>query len=325
MTLLIIGCGSIGSRHARNARSIGYDVVVCDPNIERAQTLAREVGTVAYFADYREARMQGSKIDAAVIATPSAYHVEEALYLAEQGIPIFMEKPLATSTEGLAGLIELVKSKKLITMMGQSYRFHEGVLEMKKFLDLGAIGLPQAATSYWGSYLPDWHLTEDYRRGYSAQKQLGGGAMFTLMSHTLDLFVWIFGDFIEYSGTLERLGDLEIDVDDTATISGISAHGVRIEAKNDFITKPSQHTLTIVGSGGTLVTDFIAHTLHLSTHDGSEKRFTYKFEPNHRYKEELRYFVSLVEQQEADPSLTIAHGARIVELMMDPRIVDANT
>lgn len=323
MTLLIIGCGSIGARHAHNARSLGCDVVVCDPNIERAQTLAREVGAAACFADYREALTKGLTIDAAVIATPSAYHVEEALYLAEQGIPIFMEKPLATSAEGLAGLIELVKSKKLITMMGQSYRFHEGVLEMKKFLDSGAIGLPQAATSYWGSYLPDWHSAEDYRRGYAAQKKLGGGAMFTLMSHTLDLFVWLFGDFVEYNGIRERLGDLEIDVDDTATITGVSKRGVRIEAKNDFITKPPQHTFTIVGTDGTLVTDLIAHTIHLSLHDGSEKRFTYTFEPNHRYKEELRYFVSLVARREVDSSLTIAHGARIVELMTDPRIVDA--
>jgi predicted dehydrogenase len=325
MTLLIIGCGSIGTRHARNACSLGYDVVVCDPDIERAQTLAREVDAVASFADYREALTRGSNVDAAVIATPSAYHVEEALYLAEQGIPIFMEKPLATSTEGIAGLIELVKSKKLITMMGQSYRFHEGVLEMKKIIDSGAIGLPQVATSYWGSYLPDWHSAKDYRREYSAQKKLGGGAMFTLMSHTLDLCVWLFGDFVEYSGTLDRLGDLEIDVDDTATITGVSKRGVRIKAKNDFITKPSQHSITIVGTDGTLVTDLIAHTLHLSTHDGLEKRFTYIFDPNHRYKEELRYFVSLVARKEADPSLTIAHGARIVELMTDPRIVDTNT
>lgn len=321
MTLLIIGCGSIGSRHVRNARSLGYAVVVCDPNVERAQTLAVEVGAVAYFSNYREAIMSGHEIDAAVIATPSTYHLEEAFYLAEQGIPLFIEKPLATSTEGLAQLIELVKSKRIITMMGQSYRFHEGVLEMKKNLD-SSIGASQTVTSYWGSYLPDWHPTEDYRREYAAQKKLGGGAMFTLMSHTLDLLVWLFGDFVEYRGTRKRLGNLEIDVDDTATITGVSDRGVRIEAKNDFITKPPRHTLTVVGTDGTLVTDLIAHTLHLSTHDGSGKRFTYTFEPNHRYKEELRYFMSLVARGEADPSLTIAHGARIVELMTDPRIID---
>src|SRR3989344_4637484 len=99
MKLLIIGCGSIGSRHARNAQALGHAVVLCDPDPERGQ-----------YTDYKTALRQ-EQVDAAIIASPSGLHVEAARYVAEKGIPIFMEKPLATSCDGLNELVRIVGEK----------------------------------------------------------------------------------------------------------------------------------------------------------------------------------------------------------------------
>ena len=43
------------------------------------------------------------------------------------------------------------------------------------------------------SYLPDYHPLEDYRKGYAARKDLGGGAVLTQI-HEIDYLYWLFGD-----------------------------------------------------------------------------------------------------------------------------------
>lgn len=301
MKLLIIGCGSIGSRHARNAQTLGHSVVLCDPDPTRGQYL-----------DYKTALRQ-EHVDAVVVASPSGLHVEAARCVAEKGIPIFMEKPLATSLDGLYELVRIVNERKVITMMGQSYRWHEGLLKLKAHLESGAIGNVLRVNHVCKEYLPAWHPTQDYRKEYAAQKRLGGGALFTSMSHTLDFIEWLFGTIVQLEGRKERLGDLEMDADDTATVSGQTDRGVIFNAHNDYISKTPLHTIHVFGERGEAILDMTANTLNGET---------YAFEPNHRYVEELRHFIELVETNMFDTSLDLAHGAHVVELMCDKRIKD---
>lgn len=301
MKLLIIGCGSIGSRHARNAQALGHSVALCDPIPERGQ-----------YTDYKAA-LQRENVDAAVVASPSNLHVEAARYLAEKGVPIFMEKPLATSRDGLAELVQTVKKKKLITMMAQSYRWHEGLLALKKLLEDGTFGSPQHVVCVAKEYLPDWHPDQDYRREYAAQKKMGGGAMFTSMSHTLDTLEWLFGDIVEIEGSKERSGNLDMDVDDTVDVKGQTARGVSFNAHNDYFTKQPVNTIRVECERGVIELDLRGNKLNGEP---------YAFDPNKRYMDELAYFIQLVERGESDPAIDIAHGAHIVELMTDSRIRD---
>lgn len=301
MNLLIIGCGSIGSRHARNAKTLGHDVILCDPNPERGQ-----------YTDYKIA-LDKEHIDAAIVASPSNLHVEQALYLAEKDVPIFMEKPLATSLNGLKELVHTVRENKVVTMMGQSYRWHEGLLKLKAQIEGGIIGKVLRVKYISKEYLPNWHPTQDYRKEYAAQKSMGGGALFTSMSHTLDFIELLLGTIIEVNGRKERLGDLEIDVDDTATVSGKTDRNIKFDAHNDYISKIPSHTLRVSGKLGEAVLNMTTNTLNGET---------YSFEPNHRYVGELRHFIRLVETNTPDSSIDLAHGAHIVELMCDKRIKD---
>ncbi len=319
--LLVIGCGSIGARHARNARSLGVRVVLADPNIERARALAQEIGAEATFADYREATEKMTLVGV-VVATPSSLHVEQALWCAARGLPLFIEKPLATELAGLSELLSVATEKKLITMMGQSYRFHEGFLKLKELLDTNVIGAIQIVEYMGGQYLPDWHPKEDYRKEYAAQKRLGGGAMFTSMSHALDNVEWLFGRVEDYSGSKSRKGDLEIDVDDTCDVEIGTERNIKASVHFDFLAKPAVHYMHIVGEEGKIEADFIAHQIIVTDAAGNKETLSYIFEANKRYVDELQYFLTLLEKGASDPALDIAHGKHLVELMCDPRIVD---
>lgn len=319
--LLIIGCGSIGARHARNARSIGARVVLADPNIERARVLAQEIGAEATFADYREAA-EKMPLGGVVVATPSSLHVKQALWCAGRGLPLFIEKPLATELAGLDELLSMVAAKKVITMMGQSYRFHEGFLKLKELLDKRVIGTIKTVEYVGGQYLPDWHPKEDYRKEYAAQKRLGGGAMFTSMSHALDNVEWLFGRVVDYSGSKSRKGDLEIDVDDTCDVEIGTDQNIKASVHFDFLAKPAVHFMKITGEQGSIEADFIAHKITVTSAAGKSMSFSYEFEANKRYVDELQYFLTLLEKGESDPALDVAHGRHLVELMCDPRIAD---
>ena len=163
-TIMIVGCGSIGQRHARNAREIGIkNIILCDVNLERLQEFAEELGTTYYYDSYEDALIKHPETEAAVIATPSGIHIGVATFFAEKAVPIFIEKPLSNNLEGVDNLMEIIDEHNLVAMMGQSYRFHEGFLKLKELLDEGVIGKIFHVNYFGGHYLPDWHPDQDYR------------------------------------------------------------------------------------------------------------------------------------------------------------------
>lgn len=320
-TLLIIGCGSIGARHARNARSLGLDVVLVDPNRERAQALAIEIGAHAVFNNISDA-LDRFGCDAALISSPSNAHALQALEILSRSIPLFIEKPLATSFEGLAELVSLAREKKIVTMMGQSYRFHETFKTLKTMLDSRIIGRVYHAHFTGGQYLPEWHPATDYRAEYIAQKAQGGGVLFTSKSHTLDFIEWFFGQIQELTGWKDRLGPLDLDVDDSCFLLTKTQENVVVYAEYDFLQRPHRSRVSIVGEKGTIDADFVTHTITVHDPDGSSQTTILTPDPNVHYIEEMRYFIACVNKGESDPTLDVAQGAHIVTLMLDARIRD---
>lgn len=318
--VLVIGAGSIGRRHTQNARSLGLRTIVCDINIERAKKLAEETDSEKFYEDYKEACEDNPEIIAAIVATPSQFHIENARFLAERGIHIFIEKPLATAFEGIDDLMRIVESKNVVVMIGQSYRFHEGYLSVKKLLEDGVIGEIYHVSSLSGQYLPDWHPTMDYRTEYAAQKKLGGGALFTSMSHFFDSMGWLFGEIEELSGWRARLSDLEMDVDDSVFCLMKTKRNIVVMCQTDFLQRISKHRMVIVGGKGTIEADFIAHEITVEIPGEQSSVRKYSFEPNKRYVEELKHFVQLIKDGSMKHSLDIHAGERVVKLLLGDNI-----
>src|SRR5205807_8193605 len=101
-------------------------------------------------------------------------------------------------------------------MVGYNLRFHEPAARLAEIVHDGRLGRVHLAHVWFGSWLPDWRPNVDYRTTYSAQRALGGGILLDAI-HELDLVVWLFGDdhFTVAGAVVERIGSLEIDVEDT--------------------------------------------------------------------------------------------------------------
>ncbi len=294
MRFLICGLGSIGRRHLRNLVELGHEDIVLFRTGK--STLPDDE-----MADYPtegdlSAALDRWQPEAVLVTNPTALHVEVALPAAKSGAHLFLEKPVSDSMQGLAGLQEEVDNQGLRALVGFQFRFHPGLRRARSLFDDGALGEPLAATAHWGEYLPNWHPWEDYRRGYSARRDLGGGVVLTL-SHPLDYLRWLLGEVTAVTAEVRTSEALETEVEDTAQIILEHDVGALSSVHLNYHQRPMRHDLEIVGSRGTLRWNAVDNRVSWRTHDMESWRTEPPpegFERNSMFVAEMRHFVDVV-------------------------------
>ncbi|MBI3953643.1 MAG: Gfo/Idh/MocA family oxidoreductase [Chloroflexi bacterium] len=316
MKFLVVGCGSIGRRHLRNIMSLGEEeLTALDVLPERRQAVKDELG-LAVFSGLPEAL--ASRPDVAFVTTPTSLHIPVALAAAEQGCHLFIEKPLSHSLEGLERLLSLVQTKGLVTLVGCNLRFHPGLVRVKKLLNEGAIGKVVAARVQVGQWLPDWHPGEDYRKGYSAQRWMGGGAVLDAI-HELDYIQWLVGSPVRqvacFAGKLSRL---EIEAEDTAAVLLRFADDTIGEVHMDYVQRAYSRSCHIIGDKGTIRWDYAKG--QVCCYAAAEGRWEVSvdppgWEPNQMYLDEVRHFLRCLAGDE-EPAQDVLAGARTLKVAL---------
>ena len=242
--IFIIGCGSIGARHARNIAGLeATEVLLFDTNSLLAEQLAQEINATA-FLSVEQAISSG--IDAAVIATPSHNHYEMAKYLLTFSIPVLVEKPICTTSMHAQELCELSCGHLFVV---SNMRFHPALQHLRDALPL--VGEPLIARSHFGNFLPAMRPGVDYRGLYVAIRSAGGGVVMDCI-HEIDYLVHLFGRPVDSLSKLEKLSNLEILCEDYAHICLTHETGVHTEIHLDFIQKCKQRGCEIIGTDGTV-------------------------------------------------------------------------
>ncbi len=140
----VVGCGHLGSIHARLINSIeGVELVaVVDPDERARQRVATECGCTAA-AHHREII---DELDCAVIATPTIYHHEVALELLEHGVHLLVEKPVTNTVAEANELIAAARRQHLVLQVGHVERFNPAwnavlpYLEAPQFIEVVRAG-----------------------------------------------------------------------------------------------------------------------------------------------------------------------------------------
>lgn len=317
MKILVLGCGSIGSRHARNLFSLGIKkLVLVDQNLDKAKSLGNELKSELIYDDYITAVKQNSDLDAAIICTPSSLHITPAIFFAKNKISLFVEKPLSNNLRNIPTLLKLRNKNKIIIMMGHSYIFEKGFLQLKSFIDKKIIGDVYFATYLQGQYLPDWHPRADYKTEYSARKDLGGGALLTLTSHSFYILEWLFGQISTIHGSfIDKVGSLKVNVDDTVFLLMQTKNGIVIQSQNNFISKIHQHKLIIEGSKGTIEYNFVKQKLKIMLVDKTPKTISTSANNNERFLNEMKYFIKSLSKKKIQTNLDLESGVRFLKII----------
>lgn len=263
-TILIAGLGSIGRRHLATVRAV---LPACKIVVLRrpGQSLPADAGPGTVLAHRIEDALAAG-IDAAIIANPAPFHVATALPLARAGVPLLVEKPLACAPENAAPLLDACAETGAPLQVGYCLRFEPSLRAVKAAVADGVVGRVLSLAITVGQYLPDWRPGTNYRDGVSARAALGGGALLEL-SHEIDYARWLTGEVTAVAAAVGRLGDLEIDVEDSADLLLAFASGARATVHLDMLQRPPTRTCRIVGSSGTIAWDGIRRDARLYRFD----------------------------------------------------------
>jgi predicted dehydrogenase len=150
----------------------------------------------------------------AIIANPAPFHIVTAQALAEIGVHLLIEKPLAASLDGVAHLLETCRKQHSVLLIGYNLRFLPSLQYFRELLLAGSLGRVMSVRCEIGQYLPSWRPESEYRLGVTARQELGGGALLEL-SHEIDYLCWIFGEVETVQAYISQQSRLDIDVEDT--------------------------------------------------------------------------------------------------------------
>lgn len=328
MKYLIAGLGSIGRRHMRNLIALGEKDIVLY-RTRKATMPDDELAGFPVETDLREALMK-HKPDAVIVANPTSLHLETAIPAAEAGCHILLEKPISNSTEGLDQLEAALQKSGSKVLVAFQFRFHPGLMRAKQLISDGEIGRIISAHVHFGEYLPAWHPWEDYRKGYAARADMGGGVVLT-QCHSLDYLPWLVGKVAAAWGFTAKLSDLEVDVEDTAEIGLRFDSGALGNLHLDFNQQPPAHRFEIIGTKGSLKWDLsdgatriyraspesLATSTGMGIKAGGEWE-TYplpeNWERNVMFMEQMKHFVAVV-RGEVQPTCTLEDGMRVQKLV----------
>jgi len=168
----VIGVGEYGSNHARQVKEVRAAelIGVYDLNLDRAQTIAEELGTRAFGS----ADELLDAVQAASVVIPTARHRETVSLAFERGVDVLVEKPIARTVEEADALIRQAEEAGRILQVGHVERFNPGVAAAK------------AATR-------NPLFFEVHRLGVFSSRSLDVDVVFDLMIHDLDLVLWMTG------------------------------------------------------------------------------------------------------------------------------------
>ncbi len=313
MKLMIAGLGSIGRRHLRNLLALGErDILLY--RTHQSTLPDEELAPFPVETDLDAALAH--QPDAVIVSNPTAMHLDVAIPAAKAGCHLLLEKPVSDRMDDRVDILkQIVAEKELQILVGYQFRFHPVLAQIKALLETGVLGKPLSVHAHWGEYLPGWHPWEDYRQGYAARKDLGGGVVNTLC-HPLDYLRWLFGEVDALTAMTGQVSQLDLDVEDVAEILLDFNNGMIGSVHLDYFQQPPAHWLEVNAENGHIRWDnATAEARVYSAQDKTWQTLSPPdgFDRNQLFMEETRHFLALVRGEEPS-QCSLSDGIRSLQV-----------
>ncbi len=247
----VVGCGRIARNHfeaLRKHAAAAAIVAVCDTD---EQALGRAVtATGARGVATLEELLRFDGIDVVVLCTPSGLHSPQAIKIAQRGLHVVTEKPMATRwTDGLEMVRACDEADVRLFVVKQNRR--NATLQLvKRAMEQGRFGrIFMVTINVFWSRPQEYYNTARWRGTW----EFDGGALMNQASHYVDLVDWLIGPVESvqaYTATLAR----NIQVEDTATVGIRWRSGALGSVNVTMLAYPKNYegSLTILGEHGTV-------------------------------------------------------------------------
>lgn len=319
MHILIIGCGSVGKRHALNLNKIGINnISFVDPQIQRCEDFNKQLGLNFFFKTIEEAYILNN-ITGIIIASPTFFHVSDCKKSFYFKCPIFVEKPISMS---LTEVLELRKLNvdNIPILLGYTWRWWKPLSILKDLLISNKIGTVRHVQFFMGAHLEDWHPWENYRDFFMSNKELGGGALLD-ESHWIDLMIWLFGLPDKVVADFSKISDLEITSDDNVDCLCVYSDK-RVLLHLDLYSRPHEKYIKIVGENGSIFWSPSPNVIRITNYINGEyidSKEEFSYERNSMFEDVISHFVSIIKDK-VEPECSIIDGIAVMNIIEQIRI-----
>ena len=306
MRIAFLGLGSIAKRHIRNVYELlseRGDVPQIDIFRHENRKIEEEDINSIVSNEYLSEQLKDSYYDVIFITNPTSQHFETIKKCVPHTDHIFIEKPVFENCH--ENVQELGLKDRSVYYVACPLRWTSVIQYIKKNLDLSKVFSVRAISS---SYLPDWRPGTDYRKTYSAHKNMGGGVAIDLI-HEWDYLTYLFDmpDSVLYAGG--KFSDLEIDSDDLAIYAGIYKDRI-VELHLDYFGRKTVRELTLYMADEVVHADLVQGKINYlragNMLDLYEERDEYQ-------KREIRHFLDIIAGKSQNDS-TIEHAVEVLKI-----------
>lgn len=301
----ILGAGNMGKGHGQRViRAGGQITAVCDQSEKARKAFKEEMGRedIQEYCDFSE-MLSNEDFEALFICVPPFAQNGQFEMAAEKGKHIFIEKPIALTTETGKKMVEAAKKNRVITRVGFHMRQGAAVKKMKELIASGAAGKPVLFYGHYGCnslHTPWWSNVD-----------LCGGQIFEQAIHIYDMCRHLLGEPKYVAGIMNNLCHSNLDFytveDVSASIAGFTNGAVAsITANNCEIPEIWAGQFKVVFENVTA--DFKDHNHGVFTYTNQETVRVENVEAEEDpYVDEVEEFISCIENGK-DTSCNIIEG-----------------
>jgi len=293
MRVGVIGAGVMGRHHARVYHELGADLVgIADIDIKKAQEVADKYQTKA-FKKYAQLLEQG--LDAVSVAVPSKLHSVVAVDIAEHGVNMLVEKPIADTMESGKRIADAARKANVILMVGHIERFNPAVQKLVQIIGEGVLG--------------DLVVLSSRRVGPFVNRVKDIGITMDVASHDIDIARYLTNRepvevLAKSINVKNKKGDCAIMILDFGRVTA------SIEV--NWFTPHKVRSLVVTGTEGIAYADYIEQSVTIFN---SSWKMEPKIEKNEPLRMELIHFMECVEQGKK-PLISVEDGLRTLEIAL---------
>lgn len=242
----VIGAGGWGKNHVRVLADLGVLSAICDANEERARQIAEKYNT-RYYTSHDDMLRDKLHLQGCVICTPTKTHFDVAKKMMENGINVFVEKPLSYSSTECEEMLKISINKKVLLTSGYIERFNPVVQDVKRIIESKAYG--------------DLLMMEFHRENRMPLHIKDVGIIYDTSVHDIDTAMFLFNSRPQV--VFARAGAKFHSYEDFATIMlGFEDQKVAVIASN-WITPKKVRTFNAVFTEGIVSGDFITQEVQI--------------------------------------------------------------
>lgn len=267
----IIGAGRMGITHFSiiNSHPNVEITAIADPSKLIVSLLKKYTGVTTY-KGYKEL-LNGDLVDAVLVCTPPHLHFNILKLASEKGVHVFCEKPFTTDFKEGKELAEIFASKYLVNQVGYVNRYNDVFVKAKELISKGVIGNIVRFKSEMFSCTVS---KPDNGEGWRSNSQTGGGALYEMGAHAIDLVNYLIGKPDKVIGSsLNKIfsNNVEDALSSTFLYNDGKSGTLYVNWSDTSFRKPS-NKIEIFGDNGKLLAD--QHSLKIFLNkDNSEFKF----------------------------------------------------